>query len=679
MHERRVNDHAAYVKATVNSVLGQTLTDPISHSWRRCVRELKLDPSCPPEVAVINEKEQRLRQEKLHDVLAIARPEVRNLYEQIAGSGFAVMMADPDGVILEYVCDPGLTESFAERGLCVGGLWDEAHQGTNAMGTCLLEKEPLIVHQKDHFLPRNISLTCSGAQIFSHDGTLISVLNASGRSQVAQRHTLALVNTSARTVENLLFLHSFREATIVRFHNRAEFVGRMREGLIAVSDKGSILGTNRYALSLLALAGHEDILGKPFQRIFKMTLKELTARTAERSGTLMPIYEWGQDRRYFATIKTPERVAKSNERKSGQGKRPAATDHHDPFVREIMLDELALGDARMATNVQYVKSVQDREIPILVYGETGTGKEVMARAIHASRDGDRRPFIAVNCASIPETLIESELFGYSPGAFTGALREGQKGMIYQADRGTLFLDEIGDMPIQLQSRLLRVLEEREVHPLGGEKTVKVDIALISATHRDLTELVAAGRFRSDLYYRLQGLVLSLPPLRERSDKRSLIRHMIELESHRHMIMAGNSAEKAQFAIDEHALELLEQYDWPGNIRQLRNVIRVALAVCAGSMIVPDVLPQEIRRESTSLIGAAGVDVTSSAKLDHPPEPMTARVDENSSGLNAVENAERAALAKEFERHHWNIASVARSLNLSRPTLYRKMRRLRIYK
>jgi transcriptional regulator of acetoin/glycerol metabolism len=344
-----------------------------------------------------------------------------------------------------------------------------------------------------------------------------------------------------------------------------------------------------------------------------------------------------------------------------------------------MLDELALGDPRMATNVRYVKMVQDREIPILIYGETGTGKEVMARAIHASRDGDRRPFIAVNCASIPETLIESELFGYSPGAFTGALREGQKGMIYQADKGTLFLDEIGDMPIQLQSRLLRVLEEREIQPLGGEKSVKVDIALLSATHRDLTELVAAGRFRSDLYYRLQGLVLSLPPLRERSDKRSLIRHMIELESQRHTVMGGGDVEKPQFTIDEHALQLLEKYDWPGNIRQLRNVIRVALAVCSRSTITVDVLPQEIRSKGASLNGASLVEIASRSKTDQLKEHGTTRYDELHSGLNAVEKAERTALMKELEKYHWNIASVARSLNLSRPTLYRKMKRLGIRK
>jgi transcriptional regulator of acetoin/glycerol metabolism len=209
--------------------------------------------------------------------------------------------------------------------------------------------------------------------------------------------------------------------------------------------------------------------------------------------------------------------------------------------------------------------------------------------------------------------------------------------------------------------------------------VKVDIALLSATHRDLTELVAAGRFRSDLYYRLQGLVLSLPPLRERSDKRSLIRHMIELESQRHTVMGGGDVEKPQFTIDEHALQLLEKYDWPGNIRQLRNVIRVALAVCSRSTITVDVLPQEIRSKGASLNGASLVEIASRSKTDQLKEHGTTRYDELHSGLNAVEKAERTALMKELEKYHWNIASVARSLNLSRPTLYRKMKRLGIRK
>jgi len=328
-------------------------------------------------------------------------------------------------------------------------------------------------------------------------------------------------------------------------------------------------------------------------------------------------------------------------------------------------------------NVRYVRNLRDRDIPILISGETGTGKEVMARAIHSSRDGDRRPFVAVNCAAIPEALIESELFGYSPGAFTGASREGQKGKILQANNGTLFLDEIGDMPVPLQARLLRVLEQREVQPLGSAAATKLDIVLISATNLNLTELVAAGRFRADLYYRLQGLMLSLPPLRERRDKVSVIRRMVDLEGQRHLALC-DSVDRS-VSIDEHALQMLERYHWPGNIRQLRTVIRVALAICSPSTIRVQDLPDEITK------GAATVEpdrhsprVSESPSLG-PPASETDPDDHAQLPHVMGDEEERATLVQQLEEHHWNIANVARHLHVSRLTVYRRMKRFNISK
>ncbi|TAL76459.1 MAG: sigma-54-dependent Fis family transcriptional regulator [Beijerinckiaceae bacterium] len=674
-----IKDHAIYVKATVNSVLGQTLADPISRSWRRCIQEYGLDPADMPDVAIVPASDLQERQEHLADLLAISRSELRNLYEQIAGSGFAVMIADSDAVILDYIADLELVDSFSKLGLVIGGNWDEHSQGTNAIGACLFEKEPLVVHQSDHFVARNIELTCSSAPICDYKGHVVAVLNAAGRSEVAQRHTLALVNTSARMIENSFFLNCFKNSAIVRFHNRAEFIGGIREAEIALADDGIILGGNRNAISQLEYGNCEDLVGKAFDEVFKSTHEELVDRGAGQLNGFVPIYDALRNRRYFATMKLPRPISPSKDDiKSTCAKRKQASTSHDPVARELLLDELALGDARMAMNVRYVKSVRDRQIPILIQGETGTGKEVMARAIHASRDGDRRPIVVVNCAAIPETLIESELFGYARGAFTGASREGQKGKILIADKGTLFLDEIGDMPLQLQSRLLRVLEQREVQPLGAEKSISVDIALISATNRDLRELVAAGRFRSDLYFRLQGLMLTLPPLRERSDKCSLIEHIIELESQRYHVLEGRR--KSAVAIDDCAFDILEQYHWPGNIRQLRTVIRVAFAMCGGSTITSHFLPEEIKAPTETLVHPSETAMLKNvAPIDIAAESMCDEAIDPSVALNVVEEAERGALLKELAKHHWNIAHTARDLRVSRLTFYRKMKRLGIRK
>jgi len=297
----------------------------------------------------------------------------------------------------------------------------------------------------------------------------------------------------------------------------------------------------------------------------------------------------------------------------------------------------------MRRNAERAAKLIEKDIPFMILGETGTGKDVFAKAVHHAGPRRENPFVAVNCASIPETLIESELFGYCPGAFTGAKRDGSRGKIVRADGGTLFLDEIGDMPIHLQARLLRVLEEREVIPLGGETPIKVDIHLISATHQDLIQRVAEGSFREDLYYRLHGISLSMPPLREREDRVALIRHLIDVE-------AGGPD---LVDIEPDALEALDRFDWPGNIRQLRNVLRTLIGLCENAWIRMDDLPEEI-------FLAQGDAQKSQPR---PSDPL---------GV-----AERDAILRELKAAHWNVTQVASKLSLSRNTLYRKMKRYAI--
>ncbi len=292
-------------------------------------------------------------------------------------------------------------------------------------------------------------------------------------------------------------------------------------------------------------------------------------------------------------------------------------------------------DPAMKHNLELAQHLAQRGIPILLAGDTGSGKEVFARALHELSQRYAGRFVAVNCAAIPETLIESELFGYRKGAFTGAAREGYRGRILQADGGTLFLDEIGDMPLPLQARLLRVLETREVTPLGGEQAVNVDLQVISATHRKLEARVREGLFREDLFYRLCGMRIELPPLRRRADRRALLLQVLSEESQGRAVFAPA------------ALELLDDYAWPGNFRELRNAVKVALALAADDIIRPEHLPPAIAA------GAAG------------------------AAAPCAPGDERGALLDSIERHRWNLSAVARRLGISRRTLYRRMHRLGI--
>jgi transcriptional regulator of acetoin/glycerol metabolism len=320
-----------------------------------------------------------------------------------------------------------------------------------------------------------------------------------------------------------------------------------------------------------------------------------------------------------------------------------------PLQQTLTLEDLAGEDPQMLRNVRSAYRIADSGVSVLIQGPTGSGKEAFAHAMHLVSRRCERTFVAVNCAAIPETLIESELFGYKAGAFTGARKEGMRGKILQSAGGTLFLDEIGDMPLTLQTRLLRVLEEQEIMPLGSETAIKVDLHVIAASHRNLREMIANGTFREDLYYRLNGITLELPALRDRADKERVIHHALAAET-------GNGRPAA---IEMDALQRLLAYPWPGNVRELRNVIRTALAICEGGVVRGIDLPREIR-ESLSNIGPSMVSV--------PPAPET------SSPVNPLKAAERAALVRVIAECHGNMTRAAAQLGMSRNTLYRRMKR-----
>jgi transcriptional regulator of acetoin/glycerol metabolism len=303
-------------------------------------------------------------------------------------------------------------------------------------------------------------------------------------------------------------------------------------------------------------------------------------------------------------------------------------------------------DPRLLAHLATARRVVTGGTPLLLRAETGAGKEVFARAVHTSGARADGPFVAINCASLPETLIEAELFGYRAGAFTGAEKGGRRGKIAQSDGGTLFLDEIGDMPLALQARLLRVLDERMVTPLGTDEAKPVDFQLISASHRNLAEMVAEGTFREDLFYRLAGIELQIPPLRERTDRAEIIRNLLLEEG------------RADGALTSAAWDLLLRHPWPGNLRQLHHVLRSAVALAGGSPLGVEHFP--------SLNGPA------------PAESPAAQVAALQPELLSPHDAqERHSLLNALEAQRWNVSHVAKSLGVSRNTLYRRMHKLRI--
>jgi transcriptional regulator of acetoin/glycerol metabolism len=656
MRNSSVTPHVERVVRRVDHAGAVDSSDPaalpwVDVSWRRCLRDFNLDPAREYQPTVLD----RSRLTELHaehdDLVQIARAEMDSLYDQIAGSGYALLLADTQGVILCEKVDPSLKQLFGRAGLILGAEWSERCEGTNGIGTCAAEARPITIHQDDHFRARHGTLSCSAAPIHDSAGNLIAVLDAScinpGGTRESQLHTVALVNTSARLIEKCLFLRRHRGEAMLRFHHRPEFVDLLHDGAIAVAQDGIIVATDVTGMKLLGAQSRRDLVGCSIADVFDTTFDELVATSAAGRRAVWELRDNRLGRRYYASLvggaeASPARVSSTRLSQPREiGSIPAGRS-------ALSLADLAGDDPQMQRNVRNARRVADSNVSVVIFGPTGSGKEVFAKALHQASSREKFPFVAVNCAAIPETLIESELFGYARGAFTGAKKEGMRGRIVQSSGGTLFLDEIGDMPLLAQTRLLRVLEEMEVTPLGCEAPVKVNLRVMCASHRNLRDLMHRGEFREDLYYRLNGICIELPPLALRRDKERLIEDCISRES-----FLGTP-----IGLDEQARALLAEYSWPGNFRELRNTVRSAIAICDSNRIGVADLPAEIGRQ------AAGAGHLS------PPAPRSPVPAHEVS----LESAERQALLQVIQQHHWNMTLVAEYLKISRNTLYRKIKR-----
>ncbi|WP_119287012.1 sigma-54-dependent Fis family transcriptional regulator [Azohydromonas sediminis] len=613
----------------------------VADSWARCLNVHHLDPSQVRRPPVLGRAALDERRERLLDVIECARYEMSTLYQQLGDPQAAIVLTDTDGVILHMASSPEFEREVQPLGLEVGAVWSEAEAGTNGMGTCVAAARPVAVVQDDHFFTHYTSLTCSAVPVHDPAGEICAVLDVSSRSQVPQQHLLLLLGMTARMIENRLIDLRFRDAHPIHFHSRPEFVYTLHEGKLVVDRSGLVLAANRSALTQLGVDSVRQIRGHRLDQIFQTTLDDMLQRSHRAAFHPVVTYRANAANRFFAVARQPTRAVTA-------ARAAATTSAACEALASGRAQQMAprFADPVLQARFATAQRVVARGTPLLLRGETGAGKEVFARGVHASSPRAGGPFVAINCASLPESLIEAELFGYRAGAFTGAERRGRPGKILQADGGTLFLDEIGDMPLALQARLLRVLDERMVTPLGADEPQRVNFQLISASHCNLGELVARGHFRQDLYFRLAGIELEVPALRERSDRAELIRDVLADEG------------GADMPISPAAWDLLMRHPWPGNVRQLRHVLRCAVALADGQTITPEHLP--------SLRGEPGcADREPGAEAPQAPS------------LDPAQAQERQELLDLLEAQRWNVSHVAKRLGVSRNTLYRRMHRLHI--
>ncbi|CAB3701739.1 Acetoin catabolism regulatory protein [Paraburkholderia phenoliruptrix] len=597
-----------------------------------------------------------------------ALPVMETLHAQIVDTQSMVLLTDSQGVILHSLGDSDFVEKANRVALCPGVSWAEADRGTNAIGTALVDGQPTVVHADEHFLHANRILTCSCAPIADPFGRTIGALDVSGDTRGFHKHTLALVRMSAQMIENHLFSNQFADAVRVHFHARAEFIGTLFEGLAAFAADGTFLSANRSALFQFGqpLAA---LQAQPFEALFGVAfahvLQRITRAPGENVVLTLPsgvrVVARGEysAQRYVGPAAEVVDVATARMPASNAVRQAPRIGGEEPLAT---LQTLDTGDAQVAAILRRVAKVRGRDIPILILGKTGTGKEWLARAIHHDSPRRAAPFVALNCASLPDTLIEAELFGYEDGAFTGAKKRGSVGKIVQADGGTLFLDEIGDMPLAQQVRLMRVLQERTVVPLGGTRAIPVDLRIVCATHRNLRAMIDEGTFREDLYYRINGLVVTLPALRERTDLAALVTRILEIQ---------REGEGLPRRVSPQVLERFMQSRWPGNLRQLANVLRTASIMAEGAdQIELDDLPEDFLHDCAD----AAVNGSASVTLAGGEDQKGAALDPQARTPSRMEDWQATLIAQTLARLDGNVSAAARELGLARNTVYRYLRR-----
>ncbi len=606
------------------------VSDTILRSWQRCTG-IGLDAARAPRIEPMSAGQLRQERERNDQLQRLCQPELQALCADARDTDSMVILTDSQGLVLDSLGSATFMSQAQRVALRPGVVWHESSTGTNAIGTALAERRAVEVRGAEHFFDPYHVLSCFAAPIFDPQGQVVGALDISGRATVSHTHALGMVRMAVDQIEHRFFEQAPAGCEVLRLHSDAALLGTAREGVLVFRDR-CLVAANRFGLGLLGLDWM--VLGRQrFDELFASRPATLTgvSHLALLDGRKLHV------RSKATHVRTLPRVIGV----------PAATPSK-PLVEPIITS----AELRLAQ--QQAACMLDAEIPVLLQGETGVGKEVFARTIHQLSRWGHGPFVAVNCAALPAGLIESELFGYESGAFTGARKEGAAGLLRQAQGGVLLLDEIGDMPMELQSRLLRVLQEREVAPLGG-KPVPVSFALVCSTHCALTDMVASRQFRGDLYYRIAHHVVQLPALRELQER------VIMIADYWLQLLSASQVTSAMHddVLPPVLLAALSAYHWPGNYRQLQGVLKrmAVLATMRGTpaaLRVAD-LPADIQHASSVAFAVMPDELADASHADQSLEAQQER--SMQAALDACQG---------------NVSRAARLLGVNRSTLYRRL-------
>lgn len=614
-----------------NSILRQE----IALSWERCLA-YNIDPVRIINACIVNDY---IEQDKIaHKLFFAADAHVRQLYDAVKGNGYVVILTDAKGIIINIVGDKKIMNFAESLYLIPGANCSEDAIGTNSMGTCAIQKQPLQIISCEHYCQYYHDWSCSSAPILDGFGNLLGTLDISSIGN--KPHPLILhnlVRMTAKSIGMAWDFHTVQEDVKEKYYYFNVAIDTVPDPMIFLDNKNTISHINKKALKLLGNTAL-DYIGHSITSLVPEHKKIARALSEKQSWTNIH-FQTPHGLTPVSILVNPVKNKEFEQIGAICSLKESPKNSNNKNTTRYVFADFVCANAKMRAMLKHARDIALTDASILIEGESGTGKEILAQAIHNRSARQLKPFVAINCAAIPMELIQSELFGYEEGAFTGARRGGKAGKFELAHGGTLFLDEIGDMPLAAQANLLRALQEKCISRLGGQTPLPVDVRIIAATNKDLHREIKQSRFRADLFYRLAGECLHVLPLRERvEDIWPILFHILKVKHLPHI-----DIDALQFTHQVKAI--MEVYPWPGNVRELENVVLFFSRRLQNNIVTVDDLPLELQ----------------------PQEDVADVVD--------LKQMEQSTILSTLAKHGHNISASAKALGISRTTLYRKMRKL----
>lgn len=618
--------------------LSENMRPEIVESWHRC-EAMKVDHLGGRGTKVSEEESVRSIAKK-KELIEVSRPIMENVFEMVKNTSYSVVLTDEQGVIIDLIINKDLEEKHVLLNFVKGSKWDEQSVGTNAIGTCLAIDKPIQVIGAEHFCEYHHKWTCSAAPIHNNRGEIIGCFDLSGRAEDVQTHTYGIAVSSANCIEKQLMISESFE-----FLNTT--MNSIIEGIMVIDYDLKVIKVNDKLLDMFRMnedtiynidikkifdgINIEDIVLNDKQKMdFSDTTISIDNRKIECSLHISPIIINGEVAGLVMLMKEAKQVRKEVSKLAG-------------FNANYTFDSIITGDVRMKELINTAIKISKTNCAVLIEGESGTGKELYAQSIHNESHRKNGPFIAINCSAIPKELFESELFGYESGSFTGAVKGGRPGKFELANGGTIFLDEIGEIPLEVQPKLLRVLDNNKVVRIGGTYERELDVRIISATNRDLIDEVSKGSFRQDLYFRLNVINLKIPPLRKRKND------IIQLAMY--FLNSLNEESNIRKSFTKEFEEYLLAQEWSGNVRELKNIVQRAYYMSDRDLIdtVPNSPVSELSFTEERKIPVSTV------------KPLS------------FKDIEKNSIIRALSVNKGNVIKAAEDLHISKATIYRKIK------